>query len=242
MGSRSRLSSDMMKTKVAMEPAAVTRSKSAPSRTTSTATKPPAMPDKVCPICCTAAAKLVANAPAWACHACNACVERWVAMQLPACRAKKQLRVKCFGCAKMMSQRTVLENSAAAADLACQLERREILQRNDLYPESVQVECRRAECVGIGYLGHATIMCMICEEQWSSEEMVVHAAIALDMQEVAKLSSGELSSIKVGPSLTITVRKCPKCDIITEKNGGCDHMRCARCSHEYYWSTGKAYH
>ena len=39
----------------------------------------------------------------------------------------------------MMSQRTVLENSAAAADLACQLERREILQRNDLYPESVQV-------------------------------------------------------------------------------------------------------
>jgi len=162
-------------------------------------------------------------------------------MQLPACRAKKQLRVKCFGCAKMMSQRTVLENSAAAADLACQLERREILQRNDLYPESVQVECRRAECVGIGYLGHATIMCMICEDQWSAEEMVVHAAIALDMQEVAKLSSGELASIKVGPSLTITVRKCPKCDIVTEKNGGCDHMRCARCSHEYYWSTGKAY-
>ena len=77
-------------------------------------------------------------------------------------------------------------------------------------------------------------MCMICEEQWSSEEMVVHAAIALDMQEVAKLSSGELASIKVGPSLTITVRKCPKCDIVTEKNGGCDHMRCARCSHEYY--------
>ncbi|EOD14798.1 hypothetical protein EMIHUDRAFT_432650 [Emiliania huxleyi CCMP1516] len=232
----------MIKTKVAMEPAAVTRSKSAPSRTTSTATKPPAMPDKVCPICCTATAKLVASAPACACHACHACVERWVAMQLPACRAKKQLRVKCFGCAKMMSQRTVLENSAAAADLACQLERREILQRNDLYPESVQVECRRAECVGIGYLGHATIMCMICEEQWSAEEMVVHAAIALDMQEVAKLSSGELASIKVGPSLTITVRKCPKCDIVTEKNGGCDHMRCARCSHEYYWSTGKAYH
>ena len=107
---------------LAMEPAAVTRSKSAPSRTTSTATKPPAMPDKVCPICCTATAKLVASAPACACHACHACVERWVAMQLPACRAKKQLRVKCFGCAKMMSQRTVLENSAAAAELACQLE------------------------------------------------------------------------------------------------------------------------
>ena len=164
-----------------------------------------------------------------------------------------------------MSQRTVLENSAAAADLACQLERREILQRNDLYPESVQVwvESHRhdtshphrhahAHAHGSPIIGRVPPR-RVCGYwlSWPRDDhvhdlrgpvMVVHAAIALDMQEVAKLSSGELASIKVGPSLTITVRKCPKCDIVTEKNGGCDHMRCARCSHEYYWSTGKAYH
>ena len=97
--------------------------------------------------------------------------------------------------------------------------------------------------MGIGYLGHETIMCMICEEQWNaSEETVVHiGANEIDASELAKLGNGQLANIKVADQLTITVRKCPNCGVITEKNGGCDHMRCRQCNHEYYWSTGKKY-
>jgi len=32
-------------------------------------------------------------------------------------------------------------------------------------------------------------------------------------------------------------RQCPKCDILIEKNGGCDHMYCTSCKTHYTWSA-----
>lgn len=29
---------------------------------------------------------------------------------------------------------------------------------------------------------------------------------------------------------------CPKCAIIIEKNGGCSHMTCGKCKHEFCWN------
>lgn len=31
-------------------------------------------------------------------------------------------------------------------------------------------------------------------------------------------------------------KPCPKCKVPTEKNGGSDHLTCAMCQHDYYWS------
>ena len=206
--------------------------------------------EEVCPICCEAGGHLYTNemyAGAFhsACthYACARCIDTWVEQQLPACRANLQLRAQCYGCEKTMPQKLVLMNKAAL-ELANQLERREALQRNELFPPCMQVECRRAECVGIGYLGYETIMCMVCEEQWNAaEETVAHHVLGnvIEMVELTKLGNGELATLKMGETLTITVRKCPRCGVITEKNGGCDHMRCRQCKHEYYWSTGKRY-
>ncbi len=30
-------------------------------------------------------------------------------------------------------------------------------------------------------------------------------------------------------------KKCPSCKVNIEKNGGCNHMTCQKCSHEFYW-------
>uniref|UniRef100_A0A7S2GDL8 RING-type domain-containing protein n=1 Tax=Haptolina brevifila TaxID=156173 RepID=A0A7S2GDL8_9EUKA len=202
-----------------------------------------------CPVCCETGVTTYTNEEhagafhsACSCHACADCIKKWVELQLPACRATFQVRVQCYGCHKMMPQKLVMM-CEAAGELATQLQRREVLQRNSLFPKCMQVECRRTECVGIGYLGYETIMCMVCEDQWAAaEETVVHFGDhLLDVRELAKLSDGELATVKLSGTITVAMRKCPNCGMITEKNGGCDHMRCLKCNHEYYWSTGKKY-
>ena len=83
----------------------------------------------------------------------------------------------------------------------------------------MQVECKRLDCVGIGYLGYETVMCFICQEQWE-------AADGDAMDQPCEGIAG--------------VKRCPKCGVLINKNGGCDHMHCTICKHDWWWSTGKA--
>ena len=186
--------------------------------------------EETCPICCESAAELIvpeAYGPAGGacgCVACRACVSRWVRDQLVHSRRAKALRVQCFGCPKMLPQAIVLEVPEAAA-LADALERRYTLERNPLFPAPQQVNCRQPECVGIGYLGYETVMCFLCEDQFSMDE-----AAAFDDPTKFELDGDR-------------IRPCPNCKTPIMKDGGCDHMTCRHakggCGHEWWWSTGK---
>lgn len=209
-----------------------------------------------CPICCETDKEVLVMEEysgkfhsACSCQACIDCVRKWVDESLPACKRGKMLRVQCFGCTKTLPQRVVMECSTSATQLASELERRWKLQKNDMFPECMQVECRRSECIGIGYLGYETIMCMICEDQWPAEEEasaavtgVVHKG-CIDAEAISSLDFGGEAPImfKIDEKTSVQMRRCPKCKVLTEKNGGCDHMTCKMCRHEYWWSTGKSY-
>ena len=39
----------------------------------------------------------------------------------------------------------------------------------------------------------------------------------------------------------VDIKSCPNCMMGIEKTGGCDHMTCASCSYQFYWSTLKKY-
>ncbi len=36
-------------------------------------------------------------------------------------------------------------------------------------------------------------------------------------------------------------RRCPSCSYIIEKNGGCQHMTCCVCKHQFFWCCGMSY-
>jgi ariadne-1 len=38
--------------------------------------------------------------------------------------------------------------------------------------------------------------------------------------------------------LLVYTQDCPKCRVCIEKNGGCSHMTCNRCKHEFCWVCG----
>jgi len=98
------------------------------------------------------------------------------------------------------------------------LSRRRHIKANELFPAEMQVECPRAECLGLGYLGFDTVMCFMCEHQWIADGDPPQPDIG------EELLAGEL------------MKKCPSCSAPIVKNGGCNHMTC-RCKHEFYWST-----
>jgi len=150
--------------------------------------------------------------------ACEECARRWVESQLPQCRATRQLRLRCFGpgCKKTLSQALVLHVSAAAQQLADKLEKRFELERNQLYPEALQVDCPCWDCVGLGYLGFETVMCFVCEHRWLAER-----------DQLPKAGAHALPG---------SVKPCPGCGVLIEKDGGCDHMVC-QCGYEFLWST-----
>lgn len=194
---------------------------------------PPAESPVVCPICFAEVDRLLVNeewAGEWqsACGhgACEDCVRSWVDAQIPQCRSRRQLRLRCFGpgCSKAMPQQLVLGVSSGARALADRLEKRFELERNSLIPAELQVDCPRPDCVGLGYLGLDTVMCFLCEHQWEPNR-----------QQLAKLRGVE------GPrrrcvALPAAVRLCPRCDVPIEKEGGCDHVTC-RCGYDFLWST-----
>jgi hypothetical protein len=36
---------------------------------------------------------------------------------------------------------------------------------------------------------------------------------------------------------SLNTQPCPKCHVQIEKNGGCSHMHCSRCDHNFNWQT-----
>ena len=280
---------------------------------------------QTCPVCCeTVTEEKLFYMDGWvqhgcscSCCACEACLLHWIDAQLTKCRNQKALRIPCIGCNKFMPQKMVLTISAPAAVLARQLDYRMALEANKLYPHCMQVECPRAECVGIGFLGFETIMCFVCEHQWPTNSNVptdvslmgplaggfscgdnviaqfdkpernitfgtrglvtgpsrgtgadkadrvcvdfgdgkgllnVLAASQITRAPTsnlwaqdgvgAALASGEAIVFNSAGSELIQIKSCPNCTIGIEKDGGCDHMTCAACRYEFYWSTLKKY-
>jgi hypothetical protein len=193
---------------------------------------------EACPVCVNTAFQIQVPGDwggACFCEACSECIERWVELKLPDCIAAKQLRIKCMTCEKSMPQKLVLACSSKAAALAHQLERREELQANPFFPLELQEDCRRIDCVGIGYHGYETVMCMICEEQWDADEEATHIGSFKPEDVDAE------ASIKDENGKTVIVKRCPRCKVFISKNGGCNHMRCALCKHEFWWNDLRPY-
>jgi len=95
------------------------------------------------------------------------------------------------------------------------------LQSNVLLPQAMQVDCCRPDCIGLGYLGFDTVQCFICDHQW----------IPQDSRMIADGPDDEMSGVK----------GCPNCHVWILKNGGCDHMTCIMCRHEFWWTTLQPY-
>ncbi|CAE8695961.1 unnamed protein product [Polarella glacialis] len=97
------------------------------------------------------------------------------------------------------------------------------------------------------------MMCFICEHQWTNTdrtlEILLGSHFCLSTIMVSFLLGSHAAVVVAPLSLLATCwacrpaeqcptgcKCCPRCGVVIEKDGGCDHMTC-RCGHRFSWST-----
>lgn len=75
--------------------------------------------------------------------------------------------------------------------------------------------------------------CKRCQVEW-------HADSTCDEYQQWKLENNEAEA-RYNQWVKKNARKCPNCPSMIEKNGGCNHMTCYRCKHEFCWLCSKKY-
>ncbi|PWW80594.1 hypothetical protein C7212DRAFT_350019 [Tuber magnatum] len=78
---------------------------------------------------------------------------------------------------------------------------------------TVQCSCSHQFCFGCGYADHLPCPCLLVKKWLKKCE---------DDSETANWISAN-------------TKECPKCISTIEKNGGCNHMTCRKCKHEFCW-------
>ncbi|KAI1711031.1 IBR domain, a half RING-finger domain-containing protein [Ditylenchus destructor] len=94
----------------------------------------------------------------------------------------------------------------------------------------------RASCVSIKCTCGWDEFCFKCGND--SHEPIVCDLLKVWLDE-CKQSFGEEESLRW---MTTNSKPCPKCESPIEKNGGCNHMTCRHCNHEFCWLCMKNWH
>jgi len=69
--------------------------------------------------------------------------------------------------------------------------------------------------------------CFKCKEEW-------HADVTCEQYQQWKIENNE-SEARYIDWVRNNTKQCPKCKVQIEKNGGCNHMTCKSCQHEFCW-------
>ncbi|KAH3746125.1 E3 ubiquitin-protein ligase RNF19A [Pelomyxa schiedti] len=71
------------------------------------------------------------------------------------------------------------------------------------------------------------MFCIKCRDEW-------HPDISCEMYQKWKLENNEADS-RFAEWASSHSKPCPKCNAGIEKNGGCNHMTCKGCGHQFCW-------
>jgi ariadne-1 len=109
--------------------------------------------------------------------------------------------------------------------------------------KGTKIHCTRPDCPfvltfrSVGPCGVATCRCglRIC---WDCKK-AAHAPVTCAQQQVWEQVAGQAEDVVQGLWESQNTKECPKCRNRIEKNGGCNHMTCSQCRHQFCWICGQ---
>eukprot|EP01017_Pseudomicrothorax_dubius_P024137 TRINITY_DN25692_c0_g1_i1.p1 TRINITY_DN25692_c0_g1~~TRINITY_DN25692_c0_g1_i1.p1 ORF type:complete len:247 (+),score=22.13 TRINITY_DN25692_c0_g1_i1:50-742(+) len=94
-------------------------------------------------------------------------------------------------------------------------------------------ECLTPNCEGLGVLSNLTYECSLCSQTWCTRCKVDHKGFTCEQYEHLKKDDNSLLEYLKSSS----AKRCPHCNMVIEKNGGCNHVTCRNCNKHICWFT-----
>jgi hypothetical protein len=97
-------------------------------------------------------------------------------------------------------------------------------------------KCPKTTCKGYGFIpeGYCSkeLQCIKCKTTW--RDPANYHPLYTFTQEIKGLLRFNSAHFTHFRNL-IFEEPCPRCGVMISKNGGCEHMMCGRCKHEFCW-------
>ncbi len=82
------------------------------------------------------------------------------------------------------------------------------------------------------------LQCDLCETKWRDKQHFTTFEKIIDyLKNLSNVNAEELSQSWIKQKS----KQCPDCHVNIEKNGGCDHMTCRNCGHQFCWICSRKY-
>ncbi|KAF2432089.1 hypothetical protein EJ08DRAFT_162597 [Tothia fuscella] len=169
-------------------------------------------------------------------NTCDHCLERWVAQQLSDKGLDKG--IKCTECPEVLSYFDLQKCATAATfERYDALATRSALDKIEHFCWCLNVVCNSGQI----HLGGARFECDACSYRFCISHTVAwHEGETCEQYEnrcqMQKLDDEACEAWKAEQA-----RMCTECNVVIQKNGGCDHMTCAHCSASFSWEDAAGY-
>ncbi|CAL8103365.1 unnamed protein product [Orchesella dallaii] len=95
--------------------------------------------------------------------------------------------------------------------------------------------CNAANCVACRVIHSGS-----CAQYWEELQQAEERRVELLRDEanlVEQRRNDQLSAEEIQRRVSTRLwMRCPRCNVVIEKNGGCAHMKCEKCKHDFNWT------
>ena len=168
---------------------------------------------------------------------CHNCLSEWIVTEIKTNNLNADFKVRCpnQGCKKPYTLETYIKflslNSSEDLKDICEA----ALTHYSHHARDVR-KCPNGECSNFGVIPlkacKDSLKCDQCATEWrealnySTSEIVIK-----NLKGMLALNSEAFSILHN----VVFEEPCPSCGVLIQKNGGCKHMVCGKCRHEFCW-------
>eukprot|EP00347_Sterkiella_histriomuscorum_P016315 403353657 len=177
---------------------------------------------------------------------CDTCIADWVQQSFKKHQLMKDFKIKCMNseCKKDILFEAFVEYFTFN-DSLCELT---LINTTAFHHYlSHQEDVRACPSEGCSYRGvinlkacRDNLVCEICNKEWRDISQISNwEHFTMKLKNMTRFNFETLTHLHN----LIFEEPCPRCGMLIQKNGGCNHMMCAKCNHEFcWWCLDSYYH